>query len=97
MTSADNTHTADPATDPMADPAAATLAYVRSAAVFLDLPLDEGRARRVAQHLMRTQAIAALLHEVPLGAHDEPAEIYRPAPFPDADAVAHGGSGGTGA
>jgi hypothetical protein len=67
------------------DETATTQAYVRGAAAFLDLPLDEGRVQRVAQHLMRTRVLAALLHAVPLGADAEPAEIYRPAPFPDDD------------
>ena len=63
-----------------------TLAYVRSSAALLSLPLDDERAQRVAQHLARTRGLAELLHHVPLEAHDEPVELYRPAPFPEADA-----------
>lgn len=58
------------------------LAYVKAAAWALDLPLDEARAVRVAAQLQRTAALAALLAELPLSPHDELAEIYCPAPFP---------------
>ena len=60
---------------------AQTLAYVQASAAALNLPLDDGRAARVALHLQRTSAMAALLDGVPLDAHAELAEIYRPAPF----------------
>ncbi len=56
-------------------------AYVRTAAAVLALPLDEDQVRRVAVHLGRSAALAALLDEVPLAPHDEPAEIYCPAPW----------------
>lgn len=58
------------------------LAYVKAAAVALALPLDEQRAQRVAQHLARTAALAGELAALPLDVTDEPAEIYRPLPFP---------------
>ncbi len=58
------------------------LAYVEASAALLALPLEAARAQRVAQHLARTAALAALLDGVPLRPEDEPAEIYRPAPFP---------------
>ncbi|WP_374523060.1 DUF4089 domain-containing protein [Hydrogenophaga sp.] len=58
-----------------------TLAYVQACAVALNLPLDDERATRVALHLQRTCAMAALLDDVPLGPHDELVEIYRPAPY----------------
>jgi len=58
------------------------LAYVRASAGLLDIPLDEGRARRVAGHLARTAAMAALLEDAALGVEDEPAALYCPAPFP---------------
>ena len=61
------------------------LAYVRATARALDLPLDEARAQAVALHLGRTAALAQLLEAMPLGVEDEPAEIYRPAPFPQQD------------
>jgi len=64
----------------------AVLAYVKSAALAVGLPLDESRARAVALHFGRTVAIARLLDEVPLAPHDELAEIYCPAPFPEGDA-----------
>ena len=48
--------------------------------------LDAARAQAVAQHLARTAAMAALLDEAGLAPQDEPAEVYRPAPFPAEDA-----------
>lgn len=57
-----------------------TLAYVRASAVALALPLDEARAQRVAAHLQRTAAMAALLDAFALSPHDEPAALYCPAP-----------------
>jgi hypothetical protein len=61
---------------------ARTLAYVQAAAVALDLPLDTERAARVAAHLQRTAAMAQALQAFPLDDDAEPAEVYRPAPFP---------------
>ena len=61
------------------------LAYVRAAAVALGLPLDAQRAEAVAQHLARTAALARQLEAAGLSVDDEPAEIFRPAPFPAAD------------
>lgn len=58
------------------------LAYVETAAVLLKLPLDTARTQRVAVNLQRTAVMAALLEAVPLAAHGELAEIYRPAAFP---------------
>ena len=43
---------------------AQTLAYVRAAAVALDLPLDDAQAARVAVHLQRTAGLAATLQDV---------------------------------
>ncbi|MDP2406861.1 MAG: AtzG-like protein [Hydrogenophaga sp.] len=60
---------------------AQTLAYVRAAAVAVGLPLDEAQAARVAMHLQRTAGLAATLEAIPLAPHDEPAELFRPAPF----------------
>jgi hypothetical protein len=60
-------------------------AYVGSTAAVLGLPLPPERAARVAAHLQRTAAMAALLEAAPLAAHDEPAEIYSPAAFPATD------------
>ncbi|MGZ5195436.1 MAG: DUF4089 domain-containing protein [Ramlibacter sp.] len=62
------------------------LAYVRAAAAALDLPLDEAAAQRVASHLSRTATMARLLDAAGLAPDDEPAEVFRPAPFPDAGA-----------
>lgn len=59
-----------------------TLAYVQAAAVAVKLPLSDAQAQRVAKHLQRTAAFAALLDAFELAPHDEPAEIYCPAPFP---------------
>jgi hypothetical protein len=64
---------------------AAIAGYVRSAAHLLELPLDDAQVERVAGHLARTQAMAALLRDAPLLPEDEPAELFRPAPFPAED------------
>ena len=63
------------------------LAYVQAAARVLDLRLDDARVRAVATHFGRTAAMARLLQDAPLAPEDEPAEIYRPAPFPAEDAA----------
>jgi Protein of unknown function (DUF4089) len=55
------------------------LAYVNITASLLGVPMDAGRAERVAAHLQRTAAMAALLNDAPLAPHDEIAEIYSPA------------------
>lgn len=60
-------------------------AYVNAAARALGLVLDEAAAQRVAAHMARTAQMAEMLEGVPLAAHDEIAEIFRPAPFPDVD------------
>ena len=52
-------------------------AYVSASAALLRLPMDEARARRVADHLQRTAAMARLLENAGLAATDEPAEVYR--------------------
>ena len=62
------------------------LAYVKTSAKLLALPLDDERALRVAQHMQRTVELAQLLETAGLAADDELAEIYCPAPFP-ADAI----------
>lgn len=61
------------------------LAYVETTAALLKLPLDAARTQRVAVNLQRTAALAALLEAAPLTAHDELAEIYKPAAFPPND------------
>ncbi|WP_332738381.1 DUF4089 domain-containing protein [Hydrogenophaga sp.] len=58
-----------------------TLAYVQATAVAVDLPLSDAQAQRVATHLQRTAALAALIDAFELKVDDEPAEIYCPAPF----------------
>jgi hypothetical protein len=58
-----------------------TLIYVQAAAVAVDLKLDTAQAARVASHMHRTAAMAALLDAFPLNDEDEVAEIYCPAPF----------------
>ena len=60
---------------------AQTLAYVHAAAVAVDMSLDGAQAARVAVHLQRTAAIAAVIDAFPLAPHDEPAELFHPAPF----------------
>ena len=63
------------------------LAYVNVAAAAAGLPLDAARAQRVAAHLARTAAMARQLESAGLQAHDEPAEVFRPAPFPPESAA----------
>lgn len=58
-----------------------TLAYVRAVAVVVGIQLDDAQVARVAMHLHRTAGLAATLEDVPLAPHDEPAELFRPAPF----------------
>ena len=57
------------------------LNFVTANARMVGIPLDAAQAERVATHLQRTAAMAALLDAFPLHDEDEPAEIYRPAPF----------------
>ena len=61
---------------------AEVLAYVKAAAVVMQLPLDEARASRVATHLARAAALSSQLEAMPLDVNEEPSEIYSPAPFP---------------
>ena len=61
------------------------LDYVKAAAKAVALPLDEARAQAVAQHMGRTLAIARQLEQAQLAPEHEPAEVYRPAPFPHED------------
>jgi Protein of unknown function (DUF4089) len=58
-----------------------TLAYVNSTAALLGVPMDAARAGRVAAHLHRTRAMAALLDTADLSVAEELAEIYCPAAF----------------
>ena len=58
-----------------------TLDYVNSTAALLGIPMDAARAGRVASHLQRTLAIAALLDAANLSVEVELAEIYCPAAF----------------
>ena len=57
------------------------LNYVTSSAVLLGIPMDAARAARVASHLQRTAAMAALLDAANVSVDDELAEIYCPAAF----------------
>ncbi|MDP2066064.1 MAG: DUF4089 domain-containing protein [Burkholderiaceae bacterium] len=54
------------------------LAYVQSTGALLGIPMDTARAQRVAAHLQRTAALAALLAQAPLTPEDELAEIFNP-------------------
>ena len=58
-----------------------TLNYVNSTADLLDIPMDAARADRVASHLQRTRAMAALLDAADLSVANELTEIYCPAAF----------------
>ena len=57
------------------------LNYLKSTAALLGIPMDAARAARVASHLQRTVAMAALLDAANLSVDDELAEIYCPAAF----------------
>jgi Protein of unknown function (DUF4089) len=59
-----------------------TLAYVKTMAAAIDLPLNEACAKNVAVHLGRTFGMVAALKDYPLAPEQELAEIFRPAPFP---------------
>ena len=61
------------------------LNYVNSTAVLLGIPMDAARAGRVASHLQRTVAMAALLDAANLSVDDELAEIYCPDEFKPAE------------
>lgn len=65
---------------------AAVIAYLHATAQAIGLPLDDARARAVAPHFLRTLAIARVLEAASLAPDSEPAEIYRPAPYPVEDA-----------
>jgi len=67
---------ANPAIEAMDE--AEALACVKASAAALGLTLGEARARRVAEHLHRTAALAHLLEGFELGVHDEPADVYCP-------------------
>ncbi len=58
-----------------------TLDYVNSTAQLLGIPMDAARAERVAAHLQRTVAMAALLDAGDLPVDVELAEIYCPAAY----------------
>lgn len=64
------------------------LNYIKAAALMQGLTLDAARAAAVAQHFGRTVAMARLLEQAPLAPELELAEIYRAAPFPEAEASA---------
>ena len=57
-------------------------AYVTSSAALLGIPMSAARIGRVAAHMQRTAAMAALLEGTQLVVHEELAEIYSPAAFP---------------
>jgi hypothetical protein len=60
-------------------------AYVRAAARVQALSLSDAQVERVAAQLARTAALAAVLQQAVLADHDEPVQIYEPAPFPAED------------
>ncbi len=59
-----------------------SLDYVKASARALGLALDDARAQAVAAHFARTLALARLLDQAELSPEHEPAEVFRPAPFP---------------
>ena len=56
-------------------------AYITTSAALLGIPMDAARLQRVAAHLQRTAAMAAMLDGADLAVHDEIAEIYSPLAF----------------
>ena len=56
-------------------------AYIVTSAALLGIPMNAAREARVAVHLKRTAAMAAMLDDFDLAAHDEIAEIYSPSGF----------------
>ena len=60
------------------------LAFVKAAAAAVSLPLDDAQAQRVAVHMQRTSVMAAQLDDFSMSVEVEPAEVFRPAPFPQA-------------
>ncbi|MBC7608580.1 MAG: DUF4089 domain-containing protein [Polaromonas sp.] len=52
--------------------------YISTSAALLGIPMDAARLERVAAHLQRTAAMAAMLDGADLAVHDEIAEIYNP-------------------
>ena len=70
---------------PTQAPEAELIDYVRSCARLMELALADDQIGRVAMHLSRTRALAALLHGFELHAEVDPAEVYSPAPFPAAE------------
>jgi hypothetical protein len=58
------------------------ISYVRATAAVLELPLEDSRIQRVADHLIRTAAMARQLEGMHLEVDAEPAQVYCPAPFP---------------
>lgn len=61
------------------------LDYVLAAAALQGIVVDLTRAQAVAVHLERTANMAELLTGATLAVDLEPAELYRPAAFPEAD------------
>ena len=61
------------------------VAYVQAGAALQGIVLDEAHTAAVAGHLALAAGMAALLDGAELGCDDEPAQIYCPAPFPDAE------------
>jgi Protein of unknown function (DUF4089) len=58
------------------------IGYVKATAEILALPLNDARIQSVADHLIRTAAMARQLDALHLEADAEPAQVYCPAPFP---------------
>ena len=57
-------------------------AYITASAALLGIPMNAARIERVAAHMQRTAAMAALLEIADLAVHEELVEIYCPAAFP---------------
>ncbi len=57
-------------------------AYINASAALLGIPMNAARIKRVAAHMQRTAAMAALLEIADLAVHEELVEIYCPAAFP---------------
>ena len=57
-------------------------AYITASAALMGIPMNAARIERVAAHMQRTAALAALLEGTHLAVHEELVEIYSPAAFP---------------
>lgn len=60
------------------------LEYVKASAIALGIDLDDARAKRVAVYFQLAEGFARQLEGTALVPELDPAEVFLPAPFPDA-------------